>query len=80
MNPKVRMCAQATAHRTLGNAFYVSLFRAVVDVVLFFVTSGEHSDSGHCPPFFGRGKVLRQGLMYCLKKKKKSQETSVTSQ
>lgn len=62
------MCVEATAHRTLGNAFYVSLFRAVVDVVLFFVTSGEHSDSGHCPPFFGGGNILRQGLMYCFKK------------
>lgn len=65
---EVQMCVEATAHRTLGNAFYVSLFRAVVDVVLFFVTSGEHSDSGHCPPFFGGGNIPRQGLMYCLRK------------
>lgn len=50
LHPEVQMRAKPTAHRTSGDVFMWVYLRTVVDVVLFSVTSGEHLDSGHCPP------------------------------
>lgn len=44
------MHAEPTAHSISGNVFMQVYLELELTVVLFSATSGEHSDSGHCPP------------------------------